>query len=143
MEVIARIVKGFQLLSIFEKSSVLDLWQDSEYASEASNNWRKKLHLRRFAGFCIRLSSHYLFSQKLLAICLLNLINIFHHISSNNVQYCAPSNPQSYVQHISLMMKIIIVFPINALNIIVSLQFFKYCQLLFGQVSFKGTLMQI
>ena len=50
-------------MTIFAKSSILDLWKDSEFASEASNDLQQKLHLRCFTEFYIRLCSHYLFSQ--------------------------------------------------------------------------------
>ena len=33
MELFAKIVNGFQLLAIFAKNSILDVWQASEYAS--------------------------------------------------------------------------------------------------------------
>ena len=33
MKLLVKIVKDFQLLTIFAKSSILDIWQDSEYAS--------------------------------------------------------------------------------------------------------------
>ena len=34
MELFEKLVNGFQLLTIFIKSSILDVWQGSEYASE-------------------------------------------------------------------------------------------------------------
>ena len=38
MDVFAKIVNGFSSLTIFAESSVLDVWQESEFASEASKN---------------------------------------------------------------------------------------------------------
>ena len=80
MEVFAKIVKGFSFFTIFAKNSILHVWQDSEFASEVSNDLRKKLYLSVLIIFA-----------KLLPICLLNLINILHHISRN--KYCARLNP--------------------------------------------------
>ena len=34
MDLLAKTVKGFQLLTIFTKSSILDVWLSSEYASD-------------------------------------------------------------------------------------------------------------
>ena len=34
MELFAKILEGFQPLTVFEKNSVLDVWLGSEYASE-------------------------------------------------------------------------------------------------------------
>ena len=33
---------GFQFLTIFAKSSILDVWQDSEFASKASYDFAEK-----------------------------------------------------------------------------------------------------
>ena len=46
MEVFAKIVNSFSFLTIFAK--------DSEFASEASKNLRKKLHLSCLTGFSIQ-----------------------------------------------------------------------------------------
>ena len=62
MEAFAKIVSGFQFLTIFAKSSILDLWQDSEFPSETSSNLWKKLHLSCLTGFWIYLFIN-LFSQ--------------------------------------------------------------------------------
>ena len=59
IEVFTKIVNGFSFLTIFTKSSILDIWQDSEFASEPSNNLRKKLHLRCLAGSWIHLCINY------------------------------------------------------------------------------------
>ena len=48
-----------RLLTIFTKSSILDVRQDSEFASEPSNDLRKKLHLSCLAGSWIHLSINY------------------------------------------------------------------------------------
>ena len=53
MEVFAKIVNGFSFLTIFAKGSILDMWQDSEFASKASKNLRKKLHHNCLTGFLI------------------------------------------------------------------------------------------
>ena len=55
MEIFVKIVNSFLLLTIFAKSSILDVWQDSEFASEASNDLRKKLYLSFLTEFWIRL----------------------------------------------------------------------------------------
>ena len=48
---------------------------------------------------------------RLLLICLLNLINIFLHISSNTVFCTFKKSMRLYILHICLIKKIIIVFP--------------------------------
>ena len=92
-EFYAKIVNGFLFLSIFPKSSVTDVWQDSEFTSEASNDLRKKLPLRCLTGFRTHLCILYFLQNYLLLICLLNLINIFHNISSK----CSIAHGQIYV----------------------------------------------
>ena len=42
IEVFAQIVNGFWFLTIFAKSPILDVWSDSEFASEASYNFAEK-----------------------------------------------------------------------------------------------------
>ena len=51
MQVFANIVNGFSFLTIFAKSSILNIWQDFELVSEARNDLRKKLHLSCLTGF--------------------------------------------------------------------------------------------
>ena len=86
------------------KSLILDIWQDSEFASEASNNLRMKLHLSCLIGSLIILIL-FIFA-KLFPISLLNLINMFHHVSLLwTVKFT-----WSYFQYICLITKIIIVF---------------------------------
>ena len=51
LEVFAKIVNGFSFLTIFAKSSIVDIWKDSEFASEASIDLRKKLHVSCVTGF--------------------------------------------------------------------------------------------
>ena len=69
MELFAKIVNGFSFLTIFTKISIINVWQDSEVASETSSNLQKKLHLRCLAGFgthfCInfRRTIAYLFTK--------------------------------------------------------------------------------
>ena len=65
------------------KSSISDVWQDFEFIFV------------------------WIVFAKLLPICLLNLINIFHHIS----ELCTVKSTWPHVQHICLITKIIIVFP--------------------------------
>ena len=77
IEVFAKIV-SFLFLTIFAKSSILYVWQDPQFASEASNDLRKKSHLRCLTGYCIILA-------KLFPICLLSLMNMFHHVSNNTI----------------------------------------------------------
>ena len=44
MEVLGKIVSRFLFLTIFTKSSILDVWQDSEFASEPSNDlWKSSI----------------------------------------------------------------------------------------------------
>ena len=42
MEGFVKIVTDFSFFTIFAKSSILDVWQDSEFASEPSNDLGKK-----------------------------------------------------------------------------------------------------
>ena len=51
MEVFAKIVNSFSCLTIFAISSILDVWQDFEFASETSNDLQKKPRLRCLTGF--------------------------------------------------------------------------------------------
>ena len=50
MEAFAQIVNGFWFSAIFAKSSILDVWQDSEFTSEASNNFAEKAPSQIFDG---------------------------------------------------------------------------------------------
>ena len=50
---------AFRFWTIFAKSSILGIWQDSEFASEASNDLQKKLHLSCLTGFWIHLCINY------------------------------------------------------------------------------------
>ena len=51
IEVFAKKVNSFSFFTIFAKSSILDVEQDSEFASEASNDLHKKLFLSCLTGF--------------------------------------------------------------------------------------------
>ena len=84
MEVFTKIVNGFSFLTIFAKSSILDVWQDSEFPCKPRKDLRKKLHLRCLAGSWIHLCI-----ARLLPICFLNLINKFDQAR----QYCVRSSP--------------------------------------------------
>ena len=42
MEVFAQIVNGFQFLTIFAKSSILDVWQDHGFPNEVCNDFAEK-----------------------------------------------------------------------------------------------------
>ena len=57
--VFCEIVNGFSFVTIFAKSSILDVSQDSEFASEASNDLQKKLYLSCLTGFWIHLCINY------------------------------------------------------------------------------------
>ena len=46
MEVFKKIVNGFSFLTIFAKSSILDVWQDPEQPFKPKKDLRKKSHLR-------------------------------------------------------------------------------------------------
>ena len=74
MEVFAQILNGFQFLTIFAKSSILDIWQDSEFVSEANNDFVEKTPSQMFAR--VLNSPLQPLIAKLLVTCLLNLINI-------------------------------------------------------------------
>ena len=45
MEVFVKTVNGFSFLISFTKSSILDVWKDSEFASEASSDLKEEAHL--------------------------------------------------------------------------------------------------
>ena len=104
IQVFTNIVIGFSLLTIFAKSSILDVWQDSEFTSETSNNLPKKLRISCLTGFWIHLL---IIFAKPFTICSLNLINIFHYISV----LCTIKSTWPYFEHICLITKIILVFP--------------------------------
>ena len=59
MKIFGKIVKGFSFLTIFEKSSILDVSQGSEFAPEASNDLRKKFYFRYLTGFWTHLCIDY------------------------------------------------------------------------------------
>ena len=59
MEVFTKKGNNFPFLTISTKSSILDVYQDSEFASESSNNLVKKLHLRCLTGSWIHLCINY------------------------------------------------------------------------------------
>ena len=59
MEISAKIVNSFLFFTSFAKSSILDVEQDSEFVSEASNDLHKKLFLSCLTGFWIYLSINY------------------------------------------------------------------------------------
>ena len=46
-----KISTQFLVFSYFCKNSILDVWRDSEFAYEASNDLRKKLYLSCLTGF--------------------------------------------------------------------------------------------
>ena len=53
MKVFTKIGDDFQLLTIFAKSSIEDLWQDSEFASEVSNDLQKNSISDVLQGFLL------------------------------------------------------------------------------------------
>ena len=82
MKVFAQIVNGFYFLTIFLKSSILDVWQDSQFASKGCYDIVEKAPPQMF-GRVLNLpliTSKYIqplvILAKLLAIYFLNLINI-------------------------------------------------------------------
>ena len=97
-EVFAKVVNGFSFFDYFWKN--LDLWKDPEFASEASNDLWKKLHLRYLTGLWIHLCINYFRKT----ICLLSLINIFHY-TSNNTVLCTVKSTSPYVQNICSVTK--------------------------------------
>ena len=113
MDVFAKIVNGFSSLTIFAESSVLDVWQESEFASEASKNLWKSSTSAVWQGF--EFTFVLIILAKQFPNCLLNLINIFHHIS---VLYTVKST-WPYVQHIWLIMKILIGFRKESIDLLV------------------------
>ena len=102
-------MNGFLFFTIFAKSSILDVWQDSEFASESSNNLQKKAPSQMLSRV---LNSPLYYLRKTVAYfySLVNLVNIFHQISSN--KFCAGG--QTQVASISTYLfndEILIVFP--------------------------------
>ena len=106
MVVFAKIVNGFSFLTIFVKRSILDVWQKYEFASEASSDLPKKVHLSCVTGFWIHLCINYF--RKTVPY----LFTKFAKFVTIH-RYCAWSNHvmSPYVQHTCLITKIIIVFP--------------------------------
>ena len=82
MNVFAQIVNGFYFLTIFLKSSILDVWQDSQFTSKTSYDIAEKAPPQMFdrvLNLPLITSKNLqplVILAKLLAICLLNLINI-------------------------------------------------------------------
>ena len=109
IEVFAQIVNGIKFLTIFAKSFILDVWQDSEFASKARYDFAEKAPFHMFDRI---LNSPLITSKnlqpsvifaKLVTISLLNLINI--------TVLCMVKSTWPYDQHICLITKIMIVFP--------------------------------
>ena len=94
---ITKTVNDFSFLTIFTKSSIPDVWQNSEFPCKPKKDLREKLHL----PFIL------IIFARLLPICLLNLINIFHQDSILHGQI----HVTLISTYICLIMKIIIVFP--------------------------------
>ena len=107
MKVFTKIVNGFSFLTIFAKISTLDVWQDSEFVSEPSNDLRRKLHLRCLAWSYIHLCFNYF--RKAVAY----LFNKFDWHIPPYIKQFSTVHGQIQVTLIStyLIMKIIIVFP--------------------------------
>ena len=83
MEVFTKIGNDFSFLTIFVKSSILDIHQDSEFPSEPSKDLQKNLHLRCLAGWCwIHLCINYF--CKIFAYWFIKWVLL----------YCAPSSTQ-------------------------------------------------
>ena len=49
MELFTKIVNGSSFFTIIAKSSILDVWQGSEFPSELSNNLQKKLYIKQYS----------------------------------------------------------------------------------------------
>ena len=81
MEVFTNLINGFSFLIVFAKISILDVWQDSEFASEPSNDLQKKLHLRGLAGSSIHLCINHF--RKTVAYLFTKFDQHIHHISRN------------------------------------------------------------
>ena len=82
MEVFVQTVNGFYFLTIFLKSSILDISQDSQFNSKASYNIAKKAPSQMFDRvldlplITFKNLQSLVILAKLSAICLLNLLNI-------------------------------------------------------------------
>ena len=70
----SQLVNGFWLLTILAKSSILDVWQDSEFASKASNDFAKKALSQIFYRVLNPPLQPSIIFAKLLAICLLTVL---------------------------------------------------------------------
>ena len=75
MEVFVKTVNGFSFLISFTKSSILDVWKDSEFASEASSDLKEEAFLIVWQRF--ELTFPLIIFPKLFPNFLLNLIKIF------------------------------------------------------------------
>ena len=76
MDVFANIVNGFPFLTIFAKSSILDVLKESEFTYEAMNDLQKSSISAVWQGF--ESTFILIIFAKPSLICLLNLINLFH-----------------------------------------------------------------
>ena len=68
-------MNGFSFLISFAKKPILDVWKDSEFASEASSDLKHEVHLNFWLGF--ELTFLLIIFPKLFPNFLLNLIKIF------------------------------------------------------------------
>ena len=59
MEAFTKIVNGFSFVTIFAKSFILDVWQDSEFLCKPRKDLRKKPHLRCLAGYWFHFCVNY------------------------------------------------------------------------------------
>ena len=75
MEVFAQIVNGFQFLTNFAKSSILDVWQDHGFLNEVCNDFAEKAPSHMFDRVLNSLLKP-LFLQNCWLLCLQNLINM-------------------------------------------------------------------
>ena len=90
MEVFTNLINGFSFLTVFAKISILDAWQNSEFASEPSNDLQKKVHLRCLAGSSIHLCINHF--RKTVAYLFTKFDQHIHHIHA--IQHCARSSPR-------------------------------------------------
>ena len=107
MEVFAKIMNGFSFLVIFAKSSILDVQQYSELASEASKDLQKKLHLSCLTGFWITFV--FIIFVKLFPSLLIN--HISNYVSGLNISIVHGQIHVALFSACLVLTKIIILFP--------------------------------
>ena len=94
MEVFAQIVNGFYFLTIFLKSSILDVWQDSQFASEASYDIAEKVPPHMFDRV---LNLSLITSKKLQPLVILAKLWLFVYEIWLTLKYCARPFPRDLI----------------------------------------------